>query len=273
MGFSLKPVIVPRERILLFGVGGTGKSNAAMTIAEKVSSNLYVLDNDLSYDRLLWTEYQSLGETGRMAIEDIDVTEWQGYIDVIKEWTVDSAQGPNSFEHKGKRYSDDWLVIDSATPTWDAVQSWYVEQVFGTDTAAHMLKLRTSTKDHKEFNKALANDMQWQIINKEYAKLIALLLRWPGHLLLTAEQAAISEDEGKDVKAAFGPYGVKPKGNKRLGHLTSTVLWMTKQRSGQWFMTTVKDRGRGELIESPVDNFAADYLMAIGGWKLQRDEG
>lgn len=86
---------------------------------------------------------------------------------------------------------------------------------------------------------------------------------------MTAEQAAIDKNDDKEVKAAFGAYGVKPKGQKRLGHVPMTVLWLTKSRVGAWAMTTIKDRGRTEVEDEPLTNFAKDYLMEVAGWKAE----
>jgi hypothetical protein len=45
-----------------------------------------------------------------------------------------------------------------------------------------------------------------------------------------------------------------------------TVLWLTKKRIGEWYITTIKDRGRKELEDQAVGDFAEDYLQAIAGW-------
>jgi len=253
---GLVPGIGPRERILTFGVGGTGKSEGLLTIArEAEEGSFYIIDNDLSAERLLATKFPEAAD--RVTIFDHMPSDWEALLDRLRKLV-----------EVGER--EDWLSIDSVTPTWDAVQGWWVETQFGEGVAEHLTKLRGQAKDTSEFNKLLVSDMMWQIVNKEYGKLYDLLLRWPGHLYLTAELTTIGGDnEDRDIKNMFGAYGVKPRGNKRLGHISSTTLMMTKSRVGEFYMTTIKDRGRREVENQQVTDFALDYLVAVAKWKFQ----
>lgn len=261
MGMYLASPIKPRERILVFGVGGTGKSNGALSIARRINpeDRMFVLDNDLSYDRLLATDYQDVEQAGNVTVRGCDVTEWDVYTESVREWG--SIATP-----------DDWLVVDSMSPTWDAVQGWYTEQVFGDDIASYFLEVRKNMKGGKALG-AFEGFTDWNVINKVYAKFTAQLNRWPGHLYLTAEQANIGDNDDKDVKGMFGSYGVKPKGQKRLGHITSTTLQMSKARVGGWTLTTIKDRGRRELEGEGIKDFGLDYLMKVAGWKMTKGNG
>jgi len=60
---------------------------------------------------------------------------------------------------------------------------------------------------------------------------------------------------------------VKPAGQKRLGHMPNTVLLFTKQRTGMYQMSTVKDRDRAEMAGQPFGDFGVDYLVNVAGWK------
>lgn len=255
--YVLRPSINPRERLLTFGVGGTGKSAALLRIARKCPTDtFYVLDTDYgNYDRLLATEFSDLDNV-RVYVVD----EWDEYTEHVKEIQAEMQR-------------DDWLGIDMMTQSWQAVQGWFTNQVFNSDIAEYFMEVRKKKAEADQGKKSLgAFDgwMDWPVINKVYFKFYNQLLKTPGHLYMAAEQDATSSDDDKEVKAAFGPYGVKPRGQKRLGHVASSVIWLTKSRSGgsgHWAMTTIKDRGRVEVEDEIVKDFATDYLMKIAGWR------
>lgn len=261
MPVSLKPTIDPRERIITFGLAGTGKSNAILTVARKCPDvTFYVADNDLSYDRLLATEFT---DVSNVDVRPIDPDDWKEHLEVIGD-----------IEREMKR--DDWLVIDSTTPTWSAVQGWYTEAVFDKGIDEYFIEVRKMKSSAKEGGKdknlgTFEGFMDWPVINKQFAKFHRLILKCPGHLYCTAELANVSQkDDDKQTINTYGAYGVKPAGQKRIPHLFQTSMLFTKNRVGEWFYTTIKDRGRPEQENEPMEDFAKDYLMGIAGWKYAR---
>lgn len=253
MPLTYRATIHPRERVLAMGSPGVGKSHAILTVARRCpDAKMYVIDNDFAYDRLLATDFVDLKN-----VDIVPVVEWDEYIPTVREFN-------------GKMGRDDWLVIDSMTPTWDAVQGWFSEQVFGRDIDEYFLEVRkkkAESKDGKKTLGALDGWMDWPVINKSYYKLYAELMKCPGHVYLTAEVQSISDDDDKQVKGTFGPYGVKPRGQKRLGHVVQTVLLMSKSRVGEYSLTTVKDRGRVEMEGRRVEDWSKDYLVGVAGWR------
>jgi hypothetical protein len=271
---SLRSPIRPREFILTFGVGGTGKSTAILEVARLCPDVLFhVMDSELqNYNRLLATAFTDLNN---VVVYPIDSTEWDEYTKTI----------PEINEKMGR---DDWLVVDFATPSWDAVQGWFVDKVHDQDIDEYFLAKRIKnqqmkdraskgdkdTKEIKGFAALSGQDGDWQVINKTYFKgFYNALLKCPGHVYMTAEQDTIGKDDDREVKAAYGPYGIKPKGQKKLGYVPMTSLWLTKARVGKYAITTIKDRGRPELEDEPLNNFAVDYLMNVAGWKKMPVEG
>lgn len=253
---TLRPKISPRERILTFSTFGAGKSNALLTIARKCPTDTFhVLDNDFAYERLLATDFADLSN-----VHVTNCDEWQDYIPTIKRIGGDMGR-------------DDWLVLDSTTATWDAVQGWFVEQIHGESIEEYFMEVRAKKAANRNSDKkslgALEGWMDWPVINKQYVRLYNALLNVTGHLYLTAELTVLGSesDEDRETKALFGPHGVKPKGQKRLGHIPHTVLLLSKSRTGEYRMTTVKDRGRREVEQEPVTDFSKDYLMRLGGWR------
>lgn len=207
---------------------------------------------------MLATDYTDLSN-----VHVTNMDEWQDYIPTIKRIGREMAR-------------DDWLVLDSTTATWDAVQGWFVEQIHGESIEEYFMEVRAKKAKNKESKGkdakslgALEGWMDWPVINKQYSRLYTALLNVTGHLYLTAELTALGSesDEDRETKSLFGPYGVKPKGQKRLGHIPHTVLLLSKSRSGEYRMTTVKDRGRMDVENAPLNDFAKDYLGIIGGWR------
>jgi len=242
-----------RERILLFGPGGVGKSEAVLRIGARVRPNrIFVLDTDFAYDALL------TDDDDNMRVTPVDPSDWEGLLTAIEEIRKQVT-------------ADDWLVIDGITPSWEAVQSWYTEQVFGKSIDAYFLEVRKRTVDSKNLA-AFEGFTDWNVVNKTYALLIKSILSWPSHLILTAEAAPLGDAEGADNRATFGPLRLKPRGQKRLGHITHTVLYLSKTRAGEYQMSTVKDRRREELEFAPVRDFGRDYLWKIAGWRPAETE-
>jgi hypothetical protein len=262
----LKPSIDPRERILVFGAAGTGKSNNALAIARKSGSHTFVIDNDMAYDRMLATDFTDLDN-----VTVYNADEWSDYIPHVQK----AIENTTTRDEHGRTMSDDWLVVDMMTDTWDAVQADFVEQIHGKEIDEYFLEVRKAKKaaDVKKGSAlgALEGWMDWPVINTRYSKLYKTLLKWPGHLYCTAELAQINADtDDKDTRLLFGSYGVKPKGQKRMPHIFNTVLLMSKSRVGEYRMTTVKDRGREEVEDEPVGDFAMTYLRKLAGWKPGR---
>lgn len=263
MGMTYKPKMRTRERILTFGVQGVGKSNAILTVAKKCpDTTFYVIDTDYSesYARALDSEYEGLTN---VEITRVSPDDWEDMIPAIEQISA-------------KMGEDDWLIFDSMSPTWEAVQEWFIEKVHGQDIDDYFMEVRmkkenTKGKDSKALG-ALEGWMDWPVINKVYFKLYKRLMAIPGHLYMTAEQVAVNDDEGREIKGLFGPYGVKPKGQKKLGHLPQTVLLLTKNRAGEYAITTIKDRNRVELENEPVQDFMRDYMVKVAGWRPSKLE-
>jgi energy-coupling factor transporter ATP-binding protein EcfA2 len=83
--FELKNPLRSKERILIFGHEGTGKSTDFLHIAAAIpSQNFYVVDNDNAYDRLVDTFQQehdivlsNLFIAGQDFAQDQDPYSWE----------------------------------------------------------------------------------------------------------------------------------------------------------------------------------------------------
>lgn len=244
------------ERILLFGGGGVGKTNAALSIANHLNKGrMFVVEQDysLAYERALTTDYSDARNKVEVLSSD---PEWDSFISNVQA-SVDQAD-PET----------DWIVIDPVSPSWDWVQEWSLETQYGKDLPETLVELkRQFGTDTRGYSGALAEMMNWNLVKKEYSKLYKAIQRWKGHLILTAEAKAIGGGEREDeIKMLYGPIGFKPAGESRLRHVASTTLFLTHPRRGEWQVTTVKDRNRQEMDREVIEDFALDYLVQYGNW-------
>lgn len=228
-----------RERILLFGGWGAGKSYAIESIARHC--HVVVVDTDAA-----WARTQALSPD--LDVEVVDVTD---------------ASWPEVLAAVSRELDPDaWLAVDMLGPLWDLCQEHYVSTVYGKDKAAYFLAAREQGR-----RGTLDGLKDWSVINAMWAQLANVLLRKRCHLVATAgARELMGELEDAEVRSVYGPLGVRPSGNKRMGHLFSTVVFMQKTKGG-WSMTTVKDRGRKAFEREPVVDFAVQYLVGAG-WEV-----
>lgn len=263
MALTYKPPLPENqpERILGIGAPGTGKTHALFTILEMlpdVRGHVVDTDESANWSRMIYGT--SLQE--RVTVYRAEPDDWEAQLELTEEATAACKPG-------------DWFGFDSMTHPWAAVQEWFIEQVQGTDIADYFMQVRMQKAEAKEKKKslgALDGWMDWPVINKQYRKLLKIIRSCDGHVYLTAEAARVGDDDDKDVRLTFGPYGVKPAGQKRLGFFPHTAVLFSKSRSGEYALTTIKDRNRGELKpveleDKKIESFGKDYLRDVAGWK------
>lgn len=278
-----------KERVLAFGMEGTGKSLLILDVAARVHPNrVHIIDNDNAWDRML--EGPTLDEVevgvaaeyrwradgrggGGFEFDDRWVTEggnvivyhvdgWEGHKQAIAEIRLDAQP-------------DDWAAIDSGSAPWDDVSDWYVDKVFGQSKADFFLTARLAME--KNETGGLDGWKDYSVINAEYREhIMAFLITPPCHLLVTAEQAEITSGQikGKDiedreVKAMYGGIGYKARGQKRMGHNMQTVLQLRRGARGDYSVYTVKDRGGREFWKGQDvtgRGFGDWYLEETAGW-------
>lgn len=275
MPFELKNPLRSKERILIFGHEGTGKSTDFLHIAAAIpTQQFYVVDNDNAYDRLVDTfqmeqgvELSNVHIAGEDFATDCDPYSWDGYRGSIQQ--AQDLMGPN-----------DWLSVDMISKGWDAVQEWFIESIFQEDIDDYFLRIRMEKerlkgtkapgeKDKKSLG-AFEGWMDWPVINQTYHKRVSTpLLRCPGNLFCVAEAQKLSDDDDRGIRELYGTLGARPKGQKRSGHIMQTVMMQGRKRNGEFTLTGVKDRGRVLWDGEVMENFAVDYLMNTAGWKKQ----
>lgn len=253
----LAPTKRTRERILLYGGPGVGKSRSWLTIAWRAQKSgsdarFYCLDTDQAIDRMI---DEGFGELGNVEVKS--VFEWPEYESGLKEFL--SRVRP-----------EDWIICDMIDMAWEAVQAYFTDEVFGKDIGAYFLEARKAMSEKDRNLKTFDGWRDWQVINKLYLSWInKLVFRSPCHVLCTAKAEPINSDlDGEELKKVYGPYGARPKGQKHLGHNFHTVLFLQKKKHDEYTFTTVKDRERQAVEGKRLVDFALQYLVAQARWKV-----
>lgn len=248
-----------RERILVMGGYGTGKTSAWLNIAlwsQKTGapSRFYAMDSEYALEAFLESDsqYAHLSSKRGGNVEFTQINTWQDFTGAADYFAP-------------RITTDDWLVIDFISPAWDLVQEYYIEQVFSERVDDYFLNARKLLKG----SNPLDGWKDWSQINRLYRTWFnQVFYRTPGHKFIVASAEPIQDTDDKAIKATFAAVKVRPKGQKAMGHAPHTVLLAQSVRPGEIYLSTVKDREREALKAKELSQFTLDYLVAIGGWTL-----
>jgi len=250
-----------KERILLFGEGGSGKSTAILSMARYMpDSHFWIQDTDVSfaYDRLLALEFADVDERGNVTV--LQASDWDEFNENTARIAADSDP------------INDVLVVDNGTFPWQWVQDSHAQAQYGVDIDQFLSDLRKQYgKDNKEYAKALAEGMQWPIINKKFNKhFYKMFHSWKGHAMIVAQAKSTKGEKDEDMLTQFRIHGAMPAGQKDLAYVMATNILMMDRGKNTWAMSTTKDRGRPKVEKQTFTEFAIDYLVDIGGWTIER---
>lgn len=242
------------ERLLLVGSWGAGKTNSYMTIARWLAqtespAQMFVIDPDFK------ARLDPNADLSNLHIYD-ELEHWVDYKNVAIKARAEAVKGRN-----------DWLVVDMCDKIWNAAQAGYTEMAFGQDVDDFYVAWRKEdTKGGNPFNADWGKD--WQAINRLYDTFMYNVTRFPGHVLLTTSPEPMREDEkDKEVIRLYGKWGIKPAGQKRLGHLAADCLLLSQSGSG-WVYSQMRGTGRQDFKNEPLRDFVMDYLVGKAGWEL-----
>jgi hypothetical protein len=165
----------------------------------------------------------------------------------------------------GKATPEDWIVVDFVGSSWEAVQEWYVGEIYRQDIDEFFMDARKNMRS----GNPLDGWKDWSIINRAHKSFMNdLIHRNPAHTYLTAVGEPLRDTDDKALKATFGAFGIRPKGQKHLGHQVHTILLLQTMRPGEWYMNTIKDRERTPHEGTKLKDFVVDYLVATASWRL-----
>lgn len=238
----------------------------------------YIIETDPSLDRMLEDpQFAELGVREAFVGDEPDPT-WDDYLRPDGQIVVYRCETWPEIRAGlaavwARAEFDDLIIVDNITRPWEEVQSFYWQTVCGVEQDDFLLDLRKRqlAAGDRTAKPAEASFNEWSYLNPHYAKhFTRLMLNPPCHLYMTAEQTevvALYDEKQKETWALYGVLGAKPKGQKKAGHLSHTVLHLTKTKGGEHRMTTVKDRGgRDEYLRAEWESFSVSYLEEIAGW-------
>jgi hypothetical protein len=262
-----------RERILVIGGTGDGKTSALLSIAawhQKRGSDarFYVVSSgDLAYEQMLSAPaYEHLTN-----VEYEDCFEYPEWMDVGRGFLKAAKKRAEKQDS-----SEDWLVVDLYSSLWTVVQDYYITGVRGEDGDDFWTAAAKSAEGSNS-GWALYEDINWQVANKLYREFSQRVMgRWPGHVLAISAVKPVDREKGGKVAEGdaniaewFGRLGVKPGGQKDMAYEFRDIVLTKKLANGGFTLTTAKARERDEVLkgEGWDRDFYQKFLMKVCGWK------
>lgn len=289
-GFRPPPNRRGPERILIYGEEKIGKSFCWIDVAERLyrteaDAVMHVLDTDSTWDAMYDAGYDYLEDSGIVVpYHPVD---------------MDEALDMSMEIYKVARPVQDWVVIDMADWFWDEAQTLYIRNVHGRRPANYFLEMRKEVKEaesRKKGHKAQfggQEGMDWNFITKVYKDFEELLTeKSRAHKLVVTSAKKLDENRGaspQDIKRYKKVGGMKPAGQKGIGHRSNTLLRMQQRSTGKRQIVMVGDRGREnrqwvevvgkttiDIPELDPDEggmaFAEMYLTQVAGWAEEHQD-
>lgn len=243
-----------RERILAYGSAGVGKSFAILNLAQIVSvtspeSTVWIIDADDGLAKLRKAKFPFLTNI-----------KWEH----ILAWPQIQEAIP-FLKANVKRH--DWICIDMIGRFWEMAQSFEVGEVYGKTASEFMLVARAEAIAAAKLNKpATLPSVDWNIVKKLHNDdfIDKLASDFPCNLFVTtsADPLIADMDDPKTI-AMFASVGFKPDGEKRNPHRFDTVMFLRSMRDGTRVFSTIKDRARPLIKETPFESLIGDYNAAL----------
>ncbi len=276
------PLDAERERILLYGAPGAGKTYAWLGVADlsqktKSPAHFHVIDTDRAALRMM------RGPTAEFAHLD-NVTIYQA-----RDIEQATEASDKILANVGK---EDWIVIDMLSNVWDSMSNWWIAKVFDESPVDYWATTRKRILASKEKGKGDSKEfggqdsLDWQYITKAYLSWeLPITIDAPCHVFATAAETEIQArfDKDGEKRARYISTNFQaPRGQKLTEHRFHTVLRITSLTSIKETtreLTMHKDRvpesvwqefeGRG--LSMPLRSgpkFALDYLKGVQLWSL-----
>ncbi len=222
-----------RERILLCGMPGSGKSYSLLALCDLIGlhtpdAKIFLLDADRGIGKINKTEWPMVNNihTYKMA------RTWEDVESFIDE--VEKEQTPQ-----------DWVLIDMLGRFWEMAQSLEVGVVHGVTTGSAMMAARKRAVEASQLNApGSLPQPDWTVIkrfhNDEFIEKIST--RWDCHLVATTSLNRLDQRDDAMLQEIFASHGFRPDGEKYNVHRFDTVMFV--MNNGKHIFQTIKDRGR-----------------------------
>ena len=278
-----------RERVLASGITGSGKSYQWLRMAKRLKPTGAIfrcLDTDAAIDYMLQTQFPELLPENGGNVYVCPAYEWPDY-KRGKNWLLRKKMSDTELslllpelrdEIKVPLKDNDWTILDMADLAWDTVQKYFVSEIFDEDAGDYFLEVRKQVQAGAKKSKSGGNPItdglegwkDWSVINKLYSDFMSpLIYQLPTNLYATTKVEKIDRGE-KDAEllTLFGDIGLRPAGQKRIGHQFHSAFLMIPGKD-EWFITTMKDRGgRTYFKKVKLADFYLQYLVAKAGWPI-----
>lgn len=264
---TLGPANERRERVLVYGPSGSGKSSCWISVADFIArtrapNRVRVVDTDHAYEAMRDPSFD-----GVLDVYDAELADFTQWTDRLQKWRPEVKR-------------DDWLVVDMADQVRVAAEQHYWFEKTGGDMLGEMyLKAELGQEDMVgPYGKHQGN------VTKLYNDFMKVFLGFPCHLMavcpaqevmLNKEGRALNGEDSEYVKFRF-----KPGGHWRLPHNFHTILLAREipgDKGAEWNLTTVKERGpigkearlqlKGQKVEATT-GFVGAYLVKTAGWHM-----
>jgi len=264
----LHPPTQRRERILIIGFSGGGKSTCWLNVARwlaktRSDSKMWVVDTDRT-----WEAMRPLDGSLDKTVVAYDVEDYPGMKKAVND-IRDVAS------------NEDFLVYDMIDTLWTESQNYFFEEAFAKDFEEFLVNARrTGDTIGGEYG------VNWNAINKLYAGVNDRVRRFPGHVIACTPGEVVREagksgkggEQDPQIVREFGRYKVKPAGQKKLRHDYHSIL-LCQDTPGGYTLSTLKERNppgsvegdgqhRVSLESVKTGEFTMTYLVKVAGWKL-----
>ena len=264
-----------RERILVAGPPGTGKTYQWLTIARLLPNRTFhVIDPDDGVVRVWKSEFPE--------VENINyylTPTWFGALSDFETGQVGGVANALT-DIKKKIKPNDWVVVEMLNTMWSLAQSGFVEEIFQEGIGEYFMKARKEMKEGAKRLDALKGWTDWQVINKNHNDdfIIPICYRLPkpttpdtnvymttSFSITTAEEAS---KEDPEQKSFYGDTMIRIDGQKQNIFRAQSIFLFVK-RKGVWrFSTFIKDRGRPFVEDEELSDFGLQYLVGVAGFEI-----
>jgi hypothetical protein len=243
-----------RERILIGGAPGTGKSYSLLALADYIQirdpdAKIFILDADRGMGKVRKSEWPQVNNIAKHYV----ARNWE----VVEQFLAEVGE-----EHRPK----DWVFIDMLGRFWDMAQSLEVSAVHGVSPGQAMLNARKNlVEQHKLHAPGSLPQPDWTVIkrfhNDEFIDTISNV--WDAHVVATTalNKLDVDRDDALLVEI-FAPYGYRPEGEKYNVHRFDTVMFMSLEGDKR-YISTVKDRGRHLVKHLLFENLWDTYSESL----------
>lgn len=282
-----------RERILVGGNTGSGKTHGWLTIAQAFPDlHFHVIDPEDGVDR---TRIGFPNKDHPVELKNITyyaTPQWLGEVAPETPGSKDRFVGgvTGAFARiKSTAKPGDWVVVEAMGAMWDMAQDGFVGAIWDKGIGEYFLERRKAQEEQEQAIRegklkgkvssrldAMDGWKDWLVIKKLHNSdfIIPICTRLPVHSYFTTSMSVTSKAEAAkedpDIQSMYGETLIRYEGEKRNPFRVQTGFIFSGNKRDAFFMTTFLKEwsNRAWMTKVPLHNFALQYLVAVGGWKF-----